>query len=224
MNRVGGISALALASAYVLTIGLFALAGGPAVGGGEAWLKHLEGKTAVWWSILALSILTDLLYIPVAGSLYLALKRVNRKAMLLAIAFVGLFIVLDLAVTWTNYTVLISLKSDYAGAATDAQRATLVAAADYASSVLSSRLEVVYAIGTLSFAILIVGLVMLRGQVFGKAPAYLAVLTGILGIAAIAVAGLLVILNAILATIWLFFVGYGLIKLEAVQIGSGADE
>jgi hypothetical protein len=40
-------------------------------------------------------VLTDLLFVPVALSLYLALKGVNRNAMLVATAFLGLFIVLE---------------------------------------------------------------------------------------------------------------------------------
>jgi hypothetical protein len=102
LYRSGGISALILGIAYVITIPLFAHVG-PPPSGGEVWLKYLEGKTTVWWTILGLAVLTDFLFVPVALSLYLALKGVNRNAMLVATAFVGLFVVLDLAVTWTNY-------------------------------------------------------------------------------------------------------------------------
>ena len=41
--------------------------------------------------------------------------------MLLATACVGLFTVLDLAITWTNYASLITLSGNYAAAANDAQ-------------------------------------------------------------------------------------------------------
>jgi len=102
---------------------------------------YFAGKTTVWWAILGLSVATDVLYIPVALSLYFALKDVNRNAMLVASAFVGLFVVLDLAVTWSNFASLIVLSGDYAAAANDAQRAAAVAAASYASAVLTSPLE-----------------------------------------------------------------------------------
>src|SRR6202022_349890 len=78
--------------------------------GGEVWLKYLEGKTTVWWAILGLCVFTDFLFVPVALSLYVALERVNRNAMLVATAFVGLFVVLDMAVTWTNYASLLTLS------------------------------------------------------------------------------------------------------------------
>ncbi len=123
--------------------------------------------------------------VPVALSLYLALKGVNRNAMLLAIAFVGLFIVLDLAVTWSHYAALITLSGDYSATTVDAQRAANVAAATYASAVLMSTLEGVYSIVVLSVGILVVGLVMLR-SIFGKTAAYLRLVTGILGIVSVA--------------------------------------
>src|SRR5712691_6359165 len=100
LYRVGGISALVLGLAYIATIALYVPVGAPP-SGAEARLTYLAGKTTVWWAILALSVLTDFLFVPVALSLYLALKRLNRNAMLLASACMGLFIVLDLAVTWT---------------------------------------------------------------------------------------------------------------------------
>ena len=135
--------------AYIIIFPLFAKVGVPPTGG-EAWLKYLPGKTTVWWAILGLSVLTDFLFVPVALALYLALKQVNRSAMLLATAFVGLFVVLDLAVTWTNYASLLTLSGLHATATNDLQRAAYVAAANYASAVLGSRTEVFYAIVDLS--------------------------------------------------------------------------
>jgi hypothetical protein len=217
LYRVGGISALVLGIAYIVTIPLYVRVGA-LPSGGEAWLKYLAGNTTVWWAILCLSVLTDLLFVPVALALYLALKGVNRNAMLVATACVGLFVVLDLAVTWPNYASLITLSSHYAAATTDIQRAAYVAAANYASSVLASSLEAVYSIMVLSFGILMIGLVMLKG-IFSKSTAYVGLVTGILGI--ISVAGPLfvstlsvtVIITSVLTTVWVLLVGYRLYRL-----------
>src|SRR5947207_4141742 len=122
LYRVGGISALVIGIAYIIIFPLFAYVGAPPRGG-EVWLKYLEGKTTVWWAIVGLNVLTDFLFVPVGLSLYLALKRVNRNAMLVATAFVGLFVVVDLAVTWTNYAALLTLCRLHAAATTDVQRA-----------------------------------------------------------------------------------------------------
>src|SRR3979490_2061687 len=144
LYRVGGISALVIGIAYIIIFPLFARVGGAPSGGGEVWLSYLEGKTTVWWAILGLCVFTDFLFVPLALSLYRALERVNRDAMLVATAFVGLFIVLDLAVTWTNYASLLTLSGLHTAATSDVQRTASVAAANYASAVLASRTEVFY--------------------------------------------------------------------------------
>ncbi len=212
LYRVGGVSALVLGMAYIVIFPLYAHVGAPPSGDGEAWLKYFAGKTTVWWAILGLSVLTDFLYVPVALSLYLALKGVHRNAMLLATALVGLFVVLDLAVTWSAFASLLTLSGHYAAASNDVQRAAYVAAAHGASAVLTSPLEVVYAIVVLSSGILMIGFVMLKG-VFSRTTAYLGVLTGILGIVSIAGLSVTIIMNAVLATVWLLFVGYRLYRL-----------
>jgi hypothetical protein len=73
-------------------------------------------------------------------------------------------------------------------------------------------LEIVFAIVTLSFGILVTGFVMLRG-VFDKISAYLGLATGILGIASLTGLSLAIIGNALFATAWLFLVGYRLYRL-----------
>jgi hypothetical protein len=209
--RVGGVAALAIAIAYIVIIALYASVGVPP-SGGEARLDYLVGKTTAWWAIVGLSVLTNFLYVPVALSLYFALGGVNRFAMLLGVAFIGLFVILENAVNWTSYGSLILLSEDYASATSESQRATLVAAATYVSAVLESPLAGVWAIGTLSFAFLVIGVVMLKG-VFSKLTAYVGIVTGVFGIAAVAGVGIAIILNAVAATIWLFLVGYRLSRL-----------
>jgi len=210
LYRVGGISALVLGIGYIVIFPLYAQVGAPPAGDGEVWLKYLSGKTTVWWAILALSVLTGFLFVPVGLSLYLALKGINRNVMLVATALVLLFVALDLSITWSHYASLLTLSARYDAATTDVQRATYVAAATYGSAILASRLFVVYAIVDLSFAILLIGTVMLKGN-FNKATAYLALATGVSGIASIAGWGVTIIGNALLATVWLLFVGYGLL-------------
>jgi len=217
LYRVGGISALILGLAYIATIALYVPVGAPP-SGAEARLTYLAGKTRVWWAILALSVLTDFLFVPVALSLYLALKRINRNAMLLATACVGLFVVLDLAVTWTSYASLITLSGTYAAATSDAQRAVVVAAANYPSAVLESSLLGIYAILVPAVGILMTSVVMLRG-IFSKTTAYLGLVAGILGIISVAgpffvrSLGAAVIMSSVITTVWVLFVGYRLYRL-----------
>ena len=217
LYRVGGISALVLGIAYIITIGLYVPVGAPP-SGAEARLTYLAGKTTVWWAILGLSVLTDFLFVPVALSLYLALKGINRNAMLVATACVGLFIVLDLAVTWTNYASLITLSGHYAAATNDAQRAVVVTAANYPSAVLESSLLGVYIILVPAVGILMTGLVMLKG-IFSKSTAYLGLLTGILRIVSVvgpffvSTLSVTIIIASAITTVWVLFVGYRLVRL-----------
>jgi hypothetical protein len=217
LYRVGGASALLLGLGYIIIIPLYMSAGAPPHEAG-AWLAYLAGKTAVWWAILALSVLTDLLFIPLVFALYFVLKGVNRSVTQLATAFVGLFVVLDLAVTWPNYAALITLGERYAGATGDAQRAAYVAAAQYPSAVLASALAAVYSILVPSLGILLMGLVMPKSA-FGKTIAYVGVVTGLLGIVSVvgpfalpALSNGIIIASA-LTTIWVLFVGFRLLRL-----------
>ena len=209
--RLGGVAAIAIGVAYIVIIALYSSVGVPP-SGGEAKLDYLVGKATAWWGIVGISVLTNFLYVPVALALYMALKNVNRFAMLIGVAFVGLFVILENAVNWTSYAILILLSGNYAAATNESQRAIFVAAATYASAALESPLASVWAIGTLSFGFLVIGFVMLKG-VFNKLTAYVGILTGLLGIAAVAGVSIAVILNAVFATIWLYLVGYRLYRL-----------
>ena len=217
--RVGGLSALAIGIGYLVVIPLFVAVGAPP-SGGEAWLTYVAGNSTGWWAILGLSVLTDILFIPVAIALFLALERLGRSAMLLATAFVGLFVFLDLAVTWSNYAVLITLGESFAVATTDAERAADIAAATYARSVLESSLWGVYSIVTLAVGILLISIVMRRGT-FSRTAGYVGVATGILGIASVAgqllVPGsgtIIAIVASVLTTAWVLVVGYRLYRLD----------
>jgi hypothetical protein len=214
---VGGISAFVLVVVYFLTFPVYAWVGDPPPSGLEAQLCYFAEHATGWWVILGLMVFTDLLYIPIFSSLYQALKGINRSAMLLATGFMGLFVVLDLAVTWTAYSTLITSGGNYAAATTDAQRAVFVAAAAYPSAILDSPLSDTYAILFPALGVLLIGLVMLKG-IFNKPTAYLAVAMGITGIifmGSYVVGALSVfrIINALLAAVCYLFAGYRLYRL-----------
>lgn len=137
--RAGGISALLIGIGYVVIVALYVPMGARPQGA-EAWLAYIAPNTTAWWTILWLSVLTDLLFLPVAIALYIVLKQCNRTAMLLAAVCVALFVVLDLAITWTNYAALITLSGKYAQAAGEAAKAAVTAAAGYPALVVDSNL------------------------------------------------------------------------------------
>ena len=218
LYRMGGISAIAFGIAYVVIIALY-VPMGARPSGAEAWLTYIARNTTAWRAILGLSVITDFLLVPIALSLYVTLKGINKHAMLLAAAFIGLFVVLDLALTWTNYASLIALSGSYAAAANDVQRTAIVAAANYPSLVVVSNLLFVYNSLTLAVGILMTGIVMLKG-IFSHSTAYLGLATGALGIVSVAsspfagsVSSVSIILASALTTVWFLFVGYRLFRL-----------
>ena len=218
LYRVGGISAFVLVIGYFLTIPLYMNAG-IAPTGAEAQLIHFAPHLAEWWIILGLMVFTDLLYIPVWLALYQALKGINRNLMVLALACHGLFVLLDLTLTWPNFAIMFNLSPDYVNAATDAQRAIIVASAGSASAVLDSLTLRIIAILIPSLGTLLSGFVVLKG-VFGKGAAFLAFAVGVTGILAavgplfIDALGTMHVINALLATFWYLAVGWKLYKFS----------
>jgi len=182
MYRVSGIGAVILAIGYFLAIPIYALMGDQPAAGVEAQLAYFANHAAGWWSIVVLMVATDLLYVPVYFGLYLALKHLNQGLVALGAAFAAfLFVILDLAVTWTGYSTMIVLGGDYAAAPSQAQQAALVAAAAYPAAILQSPILGTCAIVIPALGALFVGIVMLNG-VFSRVTAYLALGMGAVGI------------------------------------------
>jgi hypothetical protein len=87
-----------------------------------------------------------------------------------------------------------------------------LAAADYASAVLASPLEIIYAIVILSAGIFLISILMWNST-FTKLASSLGLITGALGFLSLTRFGRAIIGNALFATIWLAFVSHGLFKL-----------
>ena len=216
--RVSGIAAFVLVVGYFLTFPIYFWVGDQPASGVEAQLAYFADHTAGWWAIVFLMVFTDLLIVPIFFGIYMALKHVNKGLIFMALAFKAfLFVILDLAVTWTAYSTMIIAGVQYGAAATEAQRAALAAAAASASAMLVSPLLGTYAILIPSLGVLFAGLVMLKG-VFTRATAYVALavgLTGILFMGSYIIDGLAVLryINALLAAVFYLLAGYRLYKL-----------
>jgi hypothetical protein len=211
----GGVSMLAVGVIYFIGIAMaFGLGSPPS--GGEAVLKWFSGQTTFAYTLYGLFILTDILLVPVVPALYLALKGINRNAMLAATGFGGLSLVLDLGVTLITWVALITLSQNYAAATSDAQRAAYVATADYAVAIVAVSAPVFSAV-TSSIQALITSLVMRKG-IFNKATAYLGIAVSIFGfvygisVFVPALATFLVIWG-ILIGIWFLLAGFRLYRL-----------
>ena len=221
LYRVGGISAIVFAVAYIVIVAIFVPLGGIPTGGAEGWLKHMAEDSTRWTAIISLNILTDFLLVPIALARYLALKGVHKSVMLAATVFVFFFPILDLPMTWGNIGSLFELSGQYAAAANAAQREAVVTAAMYPSAVMNSHFLGVFNSLAVNVGILLTGFVMLRG-IFGKGTAYLGVATGALGVMAVALGlfestsslgFILIALTAVLNAVWELSAGFRLCKL-----------
>src|SRR5512139_1402015 len=127
LYRMSGITALILVVGYFLTFPIYFWVGDPPASGIEAQLAYFAEHAAGWWGIVFLMVFTDLLIVPIFFGIYLALQHVNKGLMLVALAFKAfLFVILDLAVTWTAYSTMVIAGVQYAAATTEAQKAALV--------------------------------------------------------------------------------------------------
>lgn len=182
MYRVAGICAIVLAVGYFLAIPIYSLVGDQPAAGIEVQLTYFAAHATGWWSIVVLMVATDLLYVPVYFGLYLALKHLNWGLIAMGAAFAAfLFVILDLAVTWTAYSTMIESGVQYLAATSETQKAALVAAAAYPASILQSPILGTYAIVVPALGTLLVGVVMLKG-VFSRFTAYLALGMGVVGL------------------------------------------
>ena len=217
LYRIGGTSGILIGVLYVVITLLYVL-GGLLPDDSEEKLKYLAAHTLQWWGILWLSVLTDFLFILVAWSLYVALKDIDRNTMLMGAGLIVVFVILDLAITWPNYSVLITLSGKYTNAIDEVDRQSLIGAASYTAEVLSSRLLGSYIILVPSIGIFMIGMVMMKG-IFNKATAYLGLITGILGTISVVGAffveaiGTAAIATSIFTTIWVLLVGFRLWRL-----------
>jgi hypothetical protein len=208
--RWGGMAALLVAIGYVAIIPLFASVGAPPVTG-EAWFHYLPGKTTVWWVIVWLSVVTDLLYLPVAWALWIALRKAGTIQMLAAMVCMHLFVALDLAVTWMHHASLLALFQNYSSAADEAHRAAYLAAAEYASSIYATPLLAFYIIVIPSLGVLLASITMFKAR-FGKASAWTGVISGMFGVLSLTGYFPFAMANALGATLWFFLVGLRLLR------------
>jgi len=103
---------------------------------------------AVTWSLW---IVSDFLLFAPTVALYLILQRYNRTLALLGSLFAMFFNIYDVCVTELNSLTLVSLAHGYAGATTDALRASYVAAASYGFHALPIQTVLSFATGTFGY-------------------------------------------------------------------------
>ncbi|HEX6818139.1 MAG TPA: DUF4386 family protein [Ktedonobacterales bacterium] len=193
---------------------LHALTPGASLSGVD--LQHIADQAPLLRTTFFTGVVSDVFFVVAAPALYVALKGLNRDTVLVAVAFLGLYIVLDLAVTGLTFGSLVTVSQAYATATDPAQQAAYLAVANESHAI--SSLSQPISSGILSLGILLASLVMREGM-FSKLVANLGVITALLGIAysmsvVLPVLGVFLGLSAEDEAIWFLLMGYQLVRLR----------
>lgn len=126
-----------------------------------------------------LLVVDEVLGIPIALALYIALRRANQAFMLIATA---LGLVGSAAYLASNTAFAMhSLSAQYAAAATDAQRALLVAAGQAVlANYTGTSFQANYVLG--SAALIITSAVILKSNIFSKLTGYVGILASLIAL------------------------------------------
>jgi hypothetical protein len=218
--RLGAVAALILLLYSVVTMVVLTLVGMPPSTAAECFAMLQQGRII---GLLRLDILTAFVYMPFCYLLflgiYVALRRTNGARALLGTVLVFVGITLFLA-TPSPLSMLV-LSDKYALAATDAQRSQFLAAGE---AILAS--DMWHGTGAfigsmlLQSGALLISILMLQGRVFGRATAYVGILTHGLDLVHLVllllVPGLGEILMAIAGTLYLIW--FPLVGLRLFQL------
>lgn len=222
LYKAGGVAAYCAGLIYIASIVLYAYAGKMPTTG-AAWLPFISAKSGTWSAIIALNVISDILFLLVNVALFAALRRINQWLALLGTLTACVSVVFDETVTNTNLMSLHVLSGQYASAGTDAQRAAAAAAANYGAAVLGSWLDLVFTTIIPAIPILLLSIVMLRSR-FGKGLARLGIAAGIFGLLAVTGFQLGSTLSTVLTAIWAVFVGRCLCFRYAVPVPTAPTE
>jgi hypothetical protein len=220
--KAGGLCLAAAGILYLIgsTLGLY-FGGTP--GNSQAYLQSLAAHPIIAPVTYWIFSLADILFIPAILGLYLALKGINKNAMLIAAGLLAFFVTLDLGVTESNTLALVALAQSIAAATSDATRAAYQAAANWGLATLPIATFFSW-IGP-SVGFLITSIVMRKG-VFGQPTARLGMIVFGLAIVAsfyflypVPVLGLALTPILILYGVWLIAAGRRLFELGLARRG-----
>jgi hypothetical protein len=176
LYRIGGAAALFGAALIPIQFIIFVLWGQPETAVG--WFELFQdNKLGGLLAFELLFVVNAVLGIATTLALYVALRRVSESLMAIALGL-GLLEAVAFIVARPALEMLY-LSNQYAAATTDAQRAALLAAGEAMLAVFHGT---AFHVGINLFSVyyLIVALVMLRGNIFGRVTAYAGIATAIL--------------------------------------------
>jgi hypothetical protein len=176
--RIGGATAVIMAVYIPMTIVLYIASPPPETVIGHFTLFQSNRLLGLLGMDL-LYLLSNVVAIPMYLAFYMALRRASESFMLIATTL-GLVAVSALFAARPAFEML-HLSDQYAAATTDAQRAVFLAAGEAMLAVFNgTAFHLHYVLGSVS--LLIISVVMLRSDVFGKATAYVGMVASVTGL------------------------------------------
>jgi len=178
LYRVGGAAALIVVLLYVIQIIVLVVSPPPGTAIDFFTLFHKNALLGLL-DLDLLSIADYALFVPLFLALYIALRRVSPSFMAIATAL-GLVGIATYFASNTAFEML-SLSNQYAAATTDAQRSLFVASGQSMLAIYQgTAFDVSYVL--LAIASLIISVVMLRSNTFGKVTAYVGIVANVLAV------------------------------------------
>ncbi|MDP2755196.1 MAG: hypothetical protein Q8P40_12515 [Nitrospirota bacterium] len=225
LYKIGGAAALLVV--VILPIQIIVYIVSPPPNTAIDYFTLFQSNSLLGLLALDLLIIVDIvLGIPLLLALYIALRRSSESFMAIALAlgFLG-----NTAYIASNTAFnMLYLSKQYASATTDAQRSLFLAAGEAMLAIFNgTAFQLNYVLG--SVVMIIISVVMLRSNIFGKVTAYMGILAGVIGFGLYvpAIGIYISIFSVVFIAIWyiliarrLFQLGQGISKAEANRIGS----
>lgn len=217
---VSGISAIGVAVSYIFITTGFVIAGPRLPESGIGWIKYLDGKLSYWWMIIILSILTDILYIPITIGLYELLKKFHKGLILFSGILLNLFVLLELAISWMNFPTIINLVSLYNASSSEIERTLYLSSIEYASRLIDNPVGAFYMIFIPSAGVILANIVMIKSKIFGMVIPWIGLISGIcnafsvIGDLFYEPLGQLVVPGSTLAIFWFLGMGIKFLRIK----------
>jgi len=189
-----------------------------AAGTAAEWFTYIQNNPLAGMLNLDFAMEIGLVFsIPLYLSLYFTLKQSGPSLSVIAISIAlgGVFLHLISNTAWE----MLQLSNAHSIATTDLQRSVYLAAGEARLSVYYGMVfQVSYILGYLAY--ILIGILMLRGNLFNKTIAILAILTGIggFGFYLPKIGTLFSVLVVFLIGIWNVLVGWRLFQLSKLRI------
>jgi len=219
LYRAGAVAPLIALVFYISEFSIMIVGDTPYPSTIAGWYALLQrSKLLGLWYLNALDILSFALLGIMFLALYMALRYIRPSLMLIALYFALLGVVVFI-VPRVLHLALLPLSDMHAAATTEARRMMLLAAGEALSQVSTATPQTLGFL-LMAFAGLLISVVILQSQSFGKAVAYVGMLGFVAALAnyvswlfAPAIAAMLMPINGLLWFLWWIIISIALFKL-----------